>query len=100
MTDKELRKLKRGELLELMYYMKKDLEELNQENQSLRDQLNAHVAGQADINKEILEAVLKTAKRVDSLCKANGLESDDDEELLVSTKSDEDENSDKRETEQ
>lgn len=100
MTDKELRKLKRGELLELMYYMKKELEELNQENQSLRDQLNAHVAGQADINKEILEAVLKTVKRVDSLCKANGLESDDDEELLVSTKSDEDENSDKRETEQ
>lgn len=101
MTDKELRKLKRSELLELMYYMKKELDEVKEENEALRSQLNAHVAGQADINKEILEAVLKTAKKVDALCKAEDL-GISEEEPVVSGDSGVDENisEDAKETEQ
>lgn len=102
MTDKELRKLKRSELLELMYYMKKELDEVKEENEALRSQLNAHVAGQADINKEILEAVLKTAKKVDALCKAENLEVSEEDEPLVSGDSEVEENisEDAKETEQ
>ena len=43
MTDKELRKLKRADLIEILYYLKKENEELTEENQKLKDQLYALV---------------------------------------------------------
>lgn len=39
MTDKELRKLKRPELLEMLFYLQKELEKVNAENVSLRQQI-------------------------------------------------------------
>ena len=36
MTDKELRKLKRAELLEIMFYLQEELSNVKQENESLR----------------------------------------------------------------
>lgn len=39
MTDKELSKLKRRELLELMFEMRKKLDELSEENEKLRAKL-------------------------------------------------------------
>lgn len=35
MTDKELRKLKRAELLEILFYLRKELDELKAENAAL-----------------------------------------------------------------
>lgn len=39
MTDKELKKLKRVELIEILYYLKKENEELKAENDLLKDKL-------------------------------------------------------------
>ena len=39
MTEKELRKLKRSELLEIMYYLQKELETVQAENESLKQKL-------------------------------------------------------------
>ena len=52
MTDKELHKLKRSELLDLLYYIRKELDELQTENESLKKQLenNSH-------NRELLEKI-------------------------------------------
>ncbi|MDE6833704.1 MAG: hypothetical protein K2J39_05595 [Ruminococcus sp.] len=52
MTDKELHKLKRSELLDLLYYIRKELDKLQEENESLKKQLenNSH-------NRELLEKI-------------------------------------------
>ena len=36
MTDKEIKKLKRADLLEILYYLQKEIEELTKENESLK----------------------------------------------------------------
>ncbi|MCM1133332.1 MAG: hypothetical protein NC340_07645 [Ruminococcus flavefaciens] len=40
MTDKELRRLKRSELLELMFYLREELDKLKEENESLKSRLD------------------------------------------------------------
>lgn len=69
MTDKELRKLKRKELLELMYYLQKELEDVKLENAELHKQLEDKAEAQSNANNDILEIVKKIAGQVDSLCK-------------------------------
>ncbi len=60
MTDKELRKLKRTELLELLFYMQSELESLRQENESLRQQLGTAAGGITDTDLErITSAVMQ-----------------------------------------
>ena len=44
MTDKELKKLKRADLIEILYYLKKDNEDLTKENEELRSRLDALVS--------------------------------------------------------
>lgn len=39
MTDKELRKLKRAELLEILYYLQKEVDNLKQENTELKERI-------------------------------------------------------------
>ena len=39
MTDKELRKLKKIELIEMLYYLRKETDELKAENDQLRAKL-------------------------------------------------------------
>lgn len=53
MTDKELHKLKRPELLDLLLYMRKELDELQEENESLKKQVenSEHI-------REMLEKIL------------------------------------------
>lgn len=41
MTDKELRALKRADLIEILYYLRRENEELTEENQRLRAQVDA-----------------------------------------------------------
>jgi hypothetical protein len=72
MTDKELRKLKRRELLELMYYLKKELEDVKLENEDLRKQLEDKAIAQSDVNDDILAIIKRMAGQVDSLCKEKG----------------------------
>jgi len=35
MTDKELKKLKRSELIEILYYMRREIDELREKNEKL-----------------------------------------------------------------
>lgn len=67
MTDKELRKLKRTELLELLYYLRRELDTAKQENETLRRQLEAQSAAQIDMQKTLLETVTQTAHQVQIL---------------------------------
>lgn len=41
MTDKELRALKRADLIEILYYLRRENDELTEENQRLRAQVDA-----------------------------------------------------------
>lgn len=43
MTDKELKKLRRADLIEILYYLSKENDDLRQENSQLRDRLDALV---------------------------------------------------------
>lgn len=52
MTDKELHKLKRPELLDLLFYMRKELDELQAENESLKKQVE-----NAEYSRELLEKI-------------------------------------------
>ncbi len=49
MTDKELRRLKRSELLELMFYLREELDKLKEENESLKSRID-------DLSKAALES--------------------------------------------
>jgi len=53
MTDKELHKLKKSELLELLFTMRKEIDVLQTENDDLKQKL-----GEASSNREILEKIL------------------------------------------
>lgn len=62
MTDKELRKLRRTDLLEMLFYMQKEMETLRQENENLRKQLADAAAGRvAQADLEQLTAAVKQA---------------------------------------
>ncbi len=54
MTDKELHKLKRPELLDLLLYMRKELDELQEENESLKRQIE-----NSEANREMLEKIFQ-----------------------------------------
>jgi len=53
MTDKELHKLKRSELLDLLFYMRKELDTLQEENESLKRQIE-----NSEHTHEMLEKIL------------------------------------------
>lgn len=53
MTDKELHKLKRSELLELLFCLREELDTLREENENLKQRLEG-----ANNNHEILEKIL------------------------------------------
>ena len=44
MTDKELQKLRRSDLIEMLYYMRQEIEALEAENKQLKERLDALVA--------------------------------------------------------
>ncbi|MDD5947283.1 MAG: DNA repair protein [Oscillospiraceae bacterium] len=61
MTDKQLRKLRRAELLEMMFYIQKELDELKEENESLKQKLEKAEGGLSEESlRQIVDAV-KTA---------------------------------------
>ena len=56
MTDKELHKLKRSDLLELLFCMRDELDKLREENDELRKKLE-NTAENRELLKKILFAV-------------------------------------------
>ena len=61
MTDKELRRLKRSELLEILFYLQKDNETLRQENEDLKQQM-ANVAAASSVSDEDIERIARAVK--------------------------------------
>ncbi len=45
MTDQELRRLKRADLNEILYYLQKENDELREENEKLKSRIDAWLAG-------------------------------------------------------
>ena len=54
MTEKELRQMKRAELIEMLFYMRTQIDELQAENQQLKNRLDALV-GEAVRDKQLSE---------------------------------------------
>ncbi len=79
MTDKELKKLKKTELLELMLYLRRELDTVKSENEELRRQLEEYTIGQNGMQNEIFEAVKKANERLDALCTAQGIGTDSED---------------------
>lgn len=65
MTDKEVRKLKRAELMEILFYLQKEMETLKEENANLRRQLESVTSakGITDADMERLVTAVKEAVR-------------------------------------
>lgn len=61
MTDKEVRKLKRADLIEILFYLQKELETVQQENEKLRKQLE-NIEISAKISDEDVQRIAKAVK--------------------------------------
>lgn len=59
MTDKELRKLKRAELLEILYYLQKEIDRLKQENAELKEHIENGGGFSEDFTQKLEETVRK-----------------------------------------
>lgn len=55
MTDKQLRRSKKSELIEMLYYMRKELDRLSEENTELRARLDKLV-GEALNSRKVSES--------------------------------------------
>lgn len=67
MTDKELRRLKRAELLEILFYLKKENEELREEVKRLREQPAQIAALPEDVLQQIKQAVQESISQQNNL---------------------------------
>lgn len=63
MTDKEVRKLKKADLLEILFYLQKENETLREENEKLQKQVES-VTGAREISEEDAERIAQAVKRV------------------------------------
>lgn len=63
MTDKEVKKLKRQELLELLYYMRKELDETRLENERLTGLLDER----SKEHEEVMAAIAKAERQLTKL---------------------------------
>lgn len=61
MTDKEVRRLKRAELLEILFYLQKEVDNLKQENDHLRQQLDS-ISSANKISETDLTQVIAAVK--------------------------------------
>lgn len=72
MTDKELRKLKRAELLEIMFYLQEELSNVKQENESLRvrvDELTkAALNSKTELSEDCMQEIIHAVKNAAESC--------------------------------
>lgn len=52
MTDKELRKLRRSELIEILYYMRREIDELSEQNRKLESRIDRLIGKAAPVKDE------------------------------------------------
>lgn len=68
MTDKELRKLKRSELLELMFHLQKELDTLKLENDTLKKQMavftETALRAKASLSETALQDIVQAVQQV------------------------------------
>ena len=55
MTDKQLRKAKKTELIEMLYYMRKELDKVQEENALLRERLDKFITDALNIKNDTKE---------------------------------------------
>lgn len=65
-TDKELKKLRKSELLELLLYFRKEIDSLKSENERLKRELENH-----SISNDVLKIVTETNSLVKSMTDKN-----------------------------
>lgn len=61
MTEREVKRLRRTELIEMLFYLQKEMEMLQVENASLHRQLEAKKAGLSDQDMNKIFEVVKSA---------------------------------------
>jgi cell shape-determining protein MreC len=71
MTDKELRKLKRTELLELMLYLRQELDSVKQENEELRKQLESSKESGGKADEKFYSVLNEISDKIDMMYRAN-----------------------------
>lgn len=62
MTDKELRKLKKDELLEILFYMRTQLDDLKKENENLKNSLNE--ANKIKLSQNDIDKIMQAVKKI------------------------------------
>lgn len=65
MTDKELKKLSKSELLEILAYMRKEIDSLKEENRKLNEKIDGNGSG---VNQELLELARSNSEKLDIFC--------------------------------
>ena len=70
MTERELRKLRRTELLEILLELRRELDAARQENESLREQLNAAEQERQEKTDAILELLHTMEAQLERMCPA------------------------------
>ena len=62
MTDKELRRLKRDELLEILFYLQKENDNLKKQNQELQNRIEALAINKHSISDEDFDRIAQIVK--------------------------------------
>ena len=62
MTDKELRRLKRDELLEILFYLQKENDNLKKQNQELQNRIEALTINKHSISDEDFDRIAQIVK--------------------------------------
>jgi hypothetical protein len=62
MTDRELKRLKRDQLLEILVYMRKEIDRLNAENETLKLQLEER--SKVSLSKEDVASIMEAVNKV------------------------------------
>ena len=89
MTDKELRKLKRTELLELMLYLRQELDAIKKENEELRRQLDDSRKNCSEADEKFYSVINEMSDKIDVLYRMNA-ENKDAEAVSLSQDQDQD----------
>lgn len=76
MTDKELRKLKRAELLEIMFYLQKELDDVKKENECLTARIDeltkAALSSKAELSENCMLEITRAVKAAAESCFSSG----------------------------
>lgn len=62
MTDKELRRLKRDELLEILFYLQKEIDNLKKQNQELQQRIENLTLNKQSLSDEDLNRISQIVK--------------------------------------